>query len=336
MGTSAYAELKMNEFGRNDRESHGDYVRAAVESISSAARSSLAASWRRSLLYHKLDPEAALRPERVETSIVKKSTERLGRLMRSAGPVLDHVFKGVGYSGCCVLLANSEGLVLDHRAKPTDDQMFGKWGLYTGSVWSEGNEGTNGIGTCLAEQRLVSILGNQHFHIRNAAMSCIGAPIFDENARLAAVLDVSSCLGDDQIGAVAALIAMVVSDSARKIENENFREAFPSCRIVVAPGHGMRYSSLLAVDRYDIVMGATRGARQILRLSEDALCRPLSDILTAERQFSDLKAAERAELQRALSRSKGDVSAAARDLGIGRATLYRKMKKLGIIGTTAA
>jgi len=323
----------MSEPSKKCGETHAEFVRATVDSVVSAAQSSLAASWRRSLVYHKLDPEASARRERVETSIVKQSKERLGCLIKSAGPILDQVFNGVGCAGYCVLFADSEGLVLDHRTSVAEEGMFEGWGLYTGSVWSEGNEGTNGIGTCLTEHRPVSILGNQHFHMRNTTMSCVGAPIFDENAQLAAVLDISSCLGTEHVRTIASLISMIVADAARKIENENFREAFSNCRLVVAPDKSARSSALLAVDRNDIVVGATRGARMALGLSDATLYRPLSDILTTEKQFSDLKAAERAELQRALSRSKGDVSAAARDLGIGRATLYRKMKKLGILGT---
>ena len=46
--------------------------------------------------------------------------------------------------------------------------------------------------------------------------------------------------------------------------------------------------------------------------------------------MSDLRAAERAELQRPLARTDGNMSAAARDLGIGRATLYRRLKRLGL------
>ena len=44
----------------------------------------------------------------------------------------------------------------------------------------------------------------------------------------------------------------------------------------------------------------------------------------------DLDVAERAALRRVLTRAGGNVSHAADLLGISRATLYRKMKKLSI------
>ena len=45
---------------------------------------------------------------------------------------------------------------------------------------------------------------------------------------------------------------------------------------------------------------------------------------------SGFERAERAAVKRALARSGGNVSAAARALGIGRATLYRRMNRLGL------
>jgi transcriptional regulator of acetoin/glycerol metabolism len=323
----------MNQIERNGREiSHARHVRDAVESASSAAQSALAASWRRSLLFHKLDPETKVRPDRVEICVLRQASDRLGRLAKIATLGLDRIFAAVGHAGCCVLFADSEGLILEHRAMPSDSDLFGHWGLWSGSIWSEGNEGTNGIGTCLAEQRPVAVLGNEHFHARNSVMRCMGAPIFDENAALAAVIDVSTCSNTQSIGNMTALISMIVSDAARKIESENFREAFRDCRIVMPHEQDSRCSALLAVNQYDIVVGATRSARQSLGASGNILGRPLADILAKQRQSSDLHEAERAELHRAIARCDGNLSAAARDLGIGRATLYRKMNRFGIAG----
>ena len=315
---------------------HADHIREAAESISSAAGSALAASWRRSLLYHRLDPETLSPPDRVDAAALREARERLGALTEIAAPTLERLLSAVGQSGCCVLLTDSEGLILERRGTAADDEFFAQWGLWTGTIWSERQEGTNGIGTCLAEQRPVIIHRDQHFHTRNTAMTCTGAPLFDENARLAAVLDVSSCRGD-LTEDLALLIATLIADAARRIESDSFRAAFPDCRIVMAPAHGYRGSALLAVDRYDLVIGATRMARQTLGLTDKSLAsaRPLADILASSRQTSDLRAAEWAELQRALARTDGNVSAAARNLGIGRATLYRRMRRLGLAKGTS-
>jgi transcriptional regulator of acetoin/glycerol metabolism len=53
---------------------------------------------------------------------------------------------------------------------------------------------------------------------------------------------------------------------------------------------------------------------------------------TGDSGLSSFEKAERAAVVRALSRSGGNVSQAARSLNIGRATLYRRMGRLGLNG----
>ena len=58
------------------------------------------------------------------------------------------------------------------RGAAVDDPNFADWGLWPGTLWSEAEQGTNGIGTCLAEGRALTIHRDQHFHTRNTALSC--------------------------------------------------------------------------------------------------------------------------------------------------------------------
>ncbi|MBN9059112.1 MAG: sigma-54-dependent Fis family transcriptional regulator, partial [Rhizobiales bacterium] len=57
---------------------------------------------------------------------------------------------------------------------------------------------------------------------------------------------------------------------------------------------------------------------------------PLGDVAGEARFGDELRHAERAILERALQRSGGNVTAAARQLGVSRATLHRKLGKLGL------
>lgn len=320
----------MNKPGRNGSHlRHADVVRATVELSSCAAQSAVAASWRRSLLYHQLNPEASSPPERVEEARLREARERLGLLVQAAGPIIDRILETVGRSGFCVLVTDANGVIVDRRGLPSDDEIFSDWGLWTGAIWSEAKEGTNGIGTCLAEQRPVAILRNHHFRARNTEMSCMSSPVFDHTGQLAAVLDVSSCRGD-VIADLAPLVSALIADAAHRIECAAFRAAYPDCRILMIPSQNQYASALLAVDRYDLVVGATRMARQVLGLTTDWLARPAADLIGDGSRASSLRTAEQAELRRALARTQGNVSAAARELGIGRATLYRRMRRAGL------
>ncbi|PWJ86671.1 GAF domain-containing protein [Mesorhizobium loti] len=253
-------------------------------------------------------------------------------LRRAADASLDRLYMAVGGVGCCVLLADSEGIPVDRRGAVADDDTFDEWGLWTGTVWSEDSEGTNGIGTCLADQRALTIHRDQHFFARNTLLSCTTAPIFDHEGNLAAALDVSSCRSDLTEGFVN-LIAIAVGDAARRIEAENFRLAFSNARILLAPVAERSAGALIAVDADDLVVGATRSARLALGITQQTLVKglPAADILGGSAGAAeDLGEAERGVVQRAIARAEGNVSAAANNLGISRATLHRKLARFGI------
>lgn len=310
---------------------HADRVQLAIRS-GEAATSSLVASWQRSARLHQLDPAERRLPNRLSEQELALARQRIEPLLRAAQTSLNRLYSAIGSVGGCVLLADCNGIPVERRGAAGDDDTFEDWGLWTGCVWSEESEGTNGIGTCLVEQRVLTIHRHQHFYTRNTALSCTTAPIYDHEGNLAAALDVSTCrtdLTEDLVN----LVAMAVSEATRRIEAENFRLAFPNTRIIVAPTAEWSPNALLAVDKDDIVVGATRAARQAYRHRDNliGLPPPLHDDLPGEIRFDDeLRHAERAILERALQRSGGNVTVAARQLGVSRATLHRKLGKLGL------
>jgi transcriptional regulator of acetoin/glycerol metabolism len=123
-----------------------------------------------------------------------------------------------------VLLADRNGITVERRGAPGDDATFISWGLWPGTGWSEESEGTNSIGTCLAEQRAITIHRDQHFLTRNTLLSCTTAPVYDHKGHVAAAFDVSSCRAD-QTEALVNLIAMaVVPGRGGRFSLDNGRE----------------------------------------------------------------------------------------------------------------
>jgi len=310
---------------------HGEWVKDAVYSKSGAAKSAVTASWSRSLLVHGLDPETMRHTDCVDDVSCRRALERLGRLAAIAGPAMDRLFAAVGDSGCCVLLTDASGLIVERRGKVCDDEDFQYLGLWTGADWSEARQGTNGIGTCLVEQRPVTIDRAQHFFDRNASMSCMGAPVFDHEGELTGVLDISSCRADLTDG-FRLLLRNSVTDAAHRIETENFLRAFATSRVIMGTGKIGAGPVLFAVDKDDLLIGATRKARKAYGLSRESFNKPLPirDVLEVAAATPDLDAAERAELRRALAHARGNAAQAARDLGISRASLYRRMSRLSL------
>ncbi|MQQ07900.1 GAF domain-containing protein [Epibacterium sp. SM1979] len=284
------------------------------------------------MVKHGLDPAQLTRGERMDTSALRERREASDRFLDIATPQLDQLFRLVGLSGCSVFLTDAKGLVLDQRCGDGDESAFREWGLWEGADWSEGAEGTNGIGTCLAEERHLIIHRDEHFFARNAGMSCIDAPIFGADGQVIGALDVSSARADQTEG-FNKLIAASVLQTARQIEADAFRAAFPRARFILADAEDGPLVKLLAVDSDDIVVGATRGARRAFGLAPSGPIerRPATDLLGRdESEPTGFERGERAAVIRALSRADGNVSRAAQALGIGRATIYRRMKRLGI------
>ena len=310
--------------------SHADKVLQATQSSSAAARSQIAASWHRSVRKHGLNPDEHRAPERIEQSELNHRRAALDRFMVLAAPRLDALYSLVGQSGFAVLLTDKDGVVLDQRISDADTAAFENWGLCTGADWSEEREGTNGIGTCLTERRRVIIHQGDHFLSRNTAMSCIDAPIYGADGAIIGALDVSSARAD-QTEAFNRLISAQVAQTARAIEEANFRNTYTPARIITA-GDDADGATLLAVDDSDLVVGATRAARTLFGMAGTGplVARPAADVLGREDGPTGFERAERDAVKRALARAGGNVSQAARQLGVGRATLYRRLKRLGL------
>ena len=314
---------------------HADRVYALANEKSGPASSPIAASWRRCLIRHGLAPEVARPPVRLMDAEFQEALDRSGHVVEEAAPELDWLFGMVGKAGCCLVFTDSEGVVLERRGVASEDKEFRDVGLWTGALWSEASVGTNGIGTALAEGRMITVFRDQHFLSANIGLSCASAPVRDHTGRIVAAIDISTARRD-ATEMVMPVLAQAVRDSAARIETNLFRRAFRDARIVLVQSSSHAGSALLAVDRDDMVLGATRAARLALSIDDHMIESgvPAADLLheQTDAEGRDLIEAERAALRRALSRNNNNVSLTAQMLGISRATLHRKINRLNIHG----
>jgi transcriptional regulator of acetoin/glycerol metabolism len=308
---------------------HKELVLSTVESKQAAAYSTVAASWSRSVEQYGLDPSAKSSSIVVTEQELSLRQEANDQFLQIAAPKLDRLFGLVGSSGCAVFLTDKEGVILDQRCTMADVNSFQNWGLMSGANWSERAEGTNGIGTCIAEDRSIIIHRDQHFFSKNTAMSCIDTPIYGPDGMIIGALNISSARAD-QTAEINKMIAAMVSQSAKQIESDHFRATFSNARITLLDTGDADKNALLAINGDDIAIGATRDARQLIGWEKAGKFTPAAarDIFGGD--GGTLKAfdrAQRAAMVRALTRSNGNVSKAARALNIGRATMYRRMKR---------
>jgi AraC-like DNA-binding protein len=241
----------------------GDQPPIGIEEVS--------ASWRRSVTEHGVDPLHNEAPRILSAHDLKDLREPIDELIFSAQDEIDRLYKVVREAGYTLLFCDDAGVAVEHRGDDADASRYRYWGTWLGGVWSEAVEGTNGIGTCIAEERPVTVHRNQHFRSRHIDLSCSGAPLFDVDGRLMAVLDVSAI--DPQLSERAhALTGALTVASARAIEERFFRERFRREWIVaVAPPEDGESGMLLAVDGDQQIVGANRAARTSLLLDDQKL-----------------------------------------------------------------
>ena len=243
---------------------HLDRVNSVVHDNRAHPEDEISASWKRSAANYKIDPASDDPPRILTAAELKDYRERVERLIAIARDELDSLYRIVWRARYVVLLSNERGVTIDHRGDPTEAERFSYWGTWIGGVWSEETEGTNGIGTCIAEARPVTVHRTQHFRSRHLNLSCSVAPIFGTRGELIGTLDISSIdpnLSEQSRGLAESLVI----ETARAIQERYFREQYREHWIVaVAEREATGGAILLAVDKDHQIVGADRNARVLL------------------------------------------------------------------------
>src|SRR6476661_7773985 len=267
MGVSRQSSASLDTFA-----GHAEHVFSVAEGVAPLPGvEEVSSSWQRSATKYGVDPVDNTAPRILASGELKHSREPLDKLIFSAQEDIDQLYKVVREAGYVILFCDSSGVAVEHRGEDAQASAFEYWGTWLGGVWSEELEGTNGIGTCIAEGRPVTVHRSQHFRSRHMNLSCSGAPVFGIDGRLLAVLDVSAIDPDLSEGA-HALTGALTMRSARAIEERFFREQFRREWIVaVASSEGDAPGMLLAIDGNQRIIGENRVASRSLLLDDRGL-----------------------------------------------------------------
>ncbi|WP_275173601.1 sigma-54-dependent Fis family transcriptional regulator [Bradyrhizobium sp. CSS354] len=259
------------------------------------ASSRIANSWRRCLVSHKLDPARQGPPQTLTEAEIRHVAEPMEKTIRLATPELDDLARVLRDAGYCVNLADVNATMLFSRLPgEADARLFMDWKIYTGSNFSESFEGTNGLGTALAEQKPILVHRDEHFRAQWHMFSCAVTPLFDEAGRLAGAVNITSCREDLERTAHQLALA-VTMEATRRMEGAIFRGHFRNAWIATVPGDGG--SGLLAYDDDRRIVGACRSARALLGLTDGLIASGID--LSRYVKFAARDADDLVELRRA-------------------------------------
>jgi len=292
MGVSGQSSASLDTFA-----GHAEHVFSVAEGAAPLpAVEAVSNSWQRSATKYGVDPVGNKAPRILTSGELKDFREPLDELVFSAQEDIDQLYAVVREAGYVVLFCDSSGVAVDHRGENTRACAFEYWGTWLGGVWSEEMEGTNGIGTCIVEERPITVHRSQHFRSRHMNLSCSGAPVFSIDGRLTAVLDVSA-IDPDLSERAHALTSALTIRSARAIEERFFREQFRREWIVaVSPPEGGARGMLLAIDGNQHIVGANRVARKSLLLDDRGLRTGVSLWTVFERDLDLFRRRDRSDI----------------------------------------
>jgi sigma-54 dependent transcriptional regulator, acetoin dehydrogenase operon transcriptional activator AcoR len=204
-----------------------------------------------------------------DLSIVR---ERNLRLFSHAAPVMEMLAQQIVNTESMVVVCDASGTILHSIGDDDFLAKANKVALRPGIVWSEQAKGTNAIGTALVREMPTLVHADQHYVTANHFLTCAAAPILDPKGNILGVLDVT---GDHRSyhQHTMALVKM----SATMIENrwlsDDYRHVIrlhfhPRAALIDTLMEG-----ILAIDPDGRILGANRGALELLGLSGATLRR---------------------------------------------------------------
>jgi transcriptional regulator of acetoin/glycerol metabolism len=152
-------------------------------------------------------------------------------LCAHATPVMETLHEQIVNTQSMIVLTDAEGLILHSIGDDDFLRRAERVALRPGANWAENRQGTNAIGTALAEQCPTVVHGEQHYLAANRFLTCSSVPILDPYGDLIGVLDVT---GDHRSyhQHTMALAKM----SVQMIENHLFTNTFRETLQIVFHG----------------------------------------------------------------------------------------------------
>ena len=224
-------------------------------------------SWCRCVNEFGIDPVEPHETAVLESPQVHEIQDKLSAVLQDASDEMQNLYGQISGSGYSIILTDPEGAIVNYIGDPTYDDVFRGAGLWLGALWTEAQEGTNGIGTCAIERRPVTVHQDEHFRSNHIGLSCSAAPVFDAHGELLAILDAST-VDARQGKATPQQTLRLVSQSARLIQNRNFQQEFQHAWLLRFHNRieyvGLLDEAMLAVSGDGLILGADENAATLL------------------------------------------------------------------------
>lgn len=251
--------------------------RRHIESLAQQRRIGLATeqvvlhSWLRCFEDHALDPAQRRKPQIVDAPELRRRRAAADCANTIARAEILTLASTLGLSAG-IVFTDADGVILQYAGAPAFAETARRSGFRDGAVWSESEQGTNGMGTCLVVRKPVVIEHRQHFLAQNTGLSCFAAPVIDGRGGLVGVLDIS-CSNALPHAPMLAVLNLAVLNIENRLLWRQGREHF-ALRFHRRPQDiGTALEGVVMFDRSGIITGVNRAALRLLEApSYAAVC----------------------------------------------------------------
>eukprot|EP01036_Dinobryon_divergens_P040286 gene40286-53252_t len=210
-----------------DQDRHADRVFDVVRNgLHDPGNDVVSRSWSRCLNEYRLHPDKPRQPSIIPSAALQSRLEQRADVIDCARYEMTTLYQQLADMESAVVLTDTDGVIIHMVSSPEFASEVAPLGLVAGGMWSEIEAGTNGMGTCLASARPVSIRREDHFFSQFTQLTCSAVPVYDPSGEIAAVLDVTS-----RSSMMQQHLLVLLGMTARMIENrlidQRFRSAHP-------------------------------------------------------------------------------------------------------------
>lgn len=256
--------------------------------VGSPKDSIIQTSWARCVSEHRLDPTRMQEAVILTHTQLREHQDQMEVFLHIARHGLEALYRQVAGLGYCVLLTDARGVTVDFLGDLIFEPSLRKAGLYLGADWSEHHAGTCGVGTCIATGQALTVHLDDHFDATHIPLTCTAAPVYDDQGKLKAVLDISALTSPSGKESQHLALQMVKMYAAH-VENASFLQRYREhwvLRLSRAPQFlDVNPEYLLALDDHGCIAGHNRQAQMMLELAQGGarvIGKPLSAVLNLQ------------------------------------------------------
>ncbi len=125
--------------------------------------------------------------------------ERKANLIRIADPVMENIFSIIKETSFSLVLTDENGVIIHVKENESIHKKHDSLRFIRGTRWDEKNVGANAIGTALAAEMDLHMLGAEHFCKSHHPWTCSAALIRNSLGEIIGCIDISGSVEDDHI-----------------------------------------------------------------------------------------------------------------------------------------